>query len=62
MKAHVLSHSPTITIKLPYVIKYVCQSLGICDVCEQIPKSIYYMSYLLLRDMFIKKGKFVKVL
>ena len=40
----------TITIKLPYVITYVCQNFGIRDVCFQIPKRIYRASYLLPSD------------
>ena len=41
---------PAITIKLPYVITYVCQNFGIRDVCGQIPKRIYQASYLLPID------------
>ena len=25
------------TIKLLYVIKYVCQKFGVCNICRQIP-------------------------
>ena len=45
-----LMQGSTITIKLPYEIKYVCQNFGIHDICAQIPKSIYPPSYLLPSD------------
>ena len=34
----------TITIKLPFMIMYVCQDFGISDVRLQIPKGIYQAS------------------
>ena len=37
----------TITIKLPYVITYVCQNFGVHDVRRQIPKKYHQASYLL---------------
>ena len=36
----------TITIKLLYMIMYVCQNFGICDIDGQISKGIYQASYL----------------
>ena len=40
----------TVTIKSPYVITYVCQNFGICDVRGKITKSINQASYLLPSD------------
>ena len=40
----------TIIIKLPYVIAYMCQNFGLCEVRGQIPTSIYQASYLLPSD------------
>ena len=40
----------TITIKLPYMVTYVCWNFGICDTLVEIPKSIYQASYLLPSD------------
>ena len=39
-----------ITIKPPYVITYGCQNFGLHDIQEQIPKSLYQVSYLLPKD------------
>ena len=36
-----------ITMKLPYVITYVCQNFDARDVRGEIPKSIYNASYFL---------------
>ena len=44
------SQCSTVTIKSPYVITYVCQNFGICDVRGKITKSIYQKSYLLPSD------------
>ena len=41
-----LTQFTTITMKLPYVITYVCQNFGVLDICGQIP--IFYIFYLLL--------------
>ena len=38
----------TVTIKLLYVIMYMCQNFGVSDVLVQIPKSIYQASYFCL--------------
>ena len=46
----------TITAKLLYVIRYVCQNFDIRDLQGQIPKSIYQASYLLPSD-FPKTSK-----
>ena len=40
----------TIIITLPFVITYLYQNFGICDIHGQIPKSIYQASYPLPRD------------
>ena len=40
----------TITIKLLYVITYVCQNFGVHNVHGQIPKGIYQASLLLTSD------------
>ena len=32
----------TTALKLSYMITYVCQNFGICDVCQRILKSIYH--------------------
>ena len=50
----------TISTKLPYVITYLCQNFGVCDIHGQIPKSIYQVSYLLTSDfpvLQIKAGQ-----
>ena len=39
-----------ITIKSLYVITYMYQIFGVCDVCQQIPKSIYQASNLFPND------------
>ena len=39
-----------ITIKSSYVITYMYQIFGVCDVCQQIPKSIYQASNLFPND------------
>ena len=35
----------TITIESSYMIMYMCQNFGVCDICRQIPKSICQVSY-----------------
>ena len=45
-----LQQGSTITIKSAYVITYVCQKFGVCDICGQILNGIYQASYLLPSD------------
>ena len=50
IKLNLSIQDSTITIKLLYMITYVCQNFDIHDVQGQIPKSILQASYFLPTD------------
>ena len=49
----IINQGLKITIKLSYLITYMCQNIGVHDICGQIPRSIY-QTYLLPFTNFSK--------
>ena len=45
-----LEQGLTVITKSPYMITYMCQNFGVCDVCVKIPKNICKVPFLLPCD------------